>query len=261
MNDQSGKGIAMIPRDISGLWHDVRSAMSLLTRLPLPQMAAPRGAEAAWAWPIAGLFVGGLAATTGAALLAIGVPVTIAAVGVLATAAVVTGALHEDGLADTVDGFFGGWTRERRLEIMKDSHIGSFGTLALILTVLVRWAALCALLPVSIWGVIAVATLSRAPMGGLMAALPNARGKGLSQSVGQPDAQTVWVGVALALIISVLCVELAATLIIAASVALVTLGVALVARTRIGGQTGDVLGASQQLAEVVALTALAAMFA
>jgi adenosylcobinamide-GDP ribazoletransferase len=182
-------------------------------------------------------------------------------VGVLLAGAVTTGALHEDGLADTVDGFFGGWTRERRLDIMKDSHIGSYGTLALILSVLARWAALCAVLPVSIWAVVAVAALSRAPMAVVMWALPNARGQGLSQSVGRPDAQAAWVAVALALIAGVLALELAATLMVALCVAVAVLGLMALARARIGGQTGDVLGATQQVAEVVALCVLAGFLA
>ena len=249
----------MIPRDISGLWHDVASAIGLLTRLPLPYLAQPRGAEAAWAWPVVGLVVGGIAASVGAVLMAAGVPVTLAAVAVLAAGAVATGALHEDGLADTVDGFFGGWTPERRLEIMKDSHIGSYGTLALILSVLARWAALCAVLPVSVWAVVAVAALSRAPMAVVMWALANARGKGLSQSVGRPDAVAVGVAVALALIAGVLAMELAATLMVALCVGMAVLGVMVLAHARIGGQTGDVLGATQQVAEVVALSVLAAL--
>ncbi|MCU0801978.1 MAG: adenosylcobinamide-GDP ribazoletransferase [Rhodobacteraceae bacterium] len=244
-----------MPRDISGLWRDVSSALGLLTRLPV-RVEHPRGAEAAWAWPVAGVLVGGLAALAGAALLAMGVPITVAAVGVLGVQAVVTGALHEDGLADTVDGFFGGWTRERRLEIMKDSHIGSYGVLALVLTVLARWAALCVVLPVSVWAVVGVAALSRAPMAAVMWALPNARGKGLSHGVGRPDLQAVWVAVALALIVGVLAVEMAA-LGVALVTALAVLGVMALARARIGGQTGDVLGATQQVSEVVGLVVLA----
>lgn len=250
----------MIPRDISGLWHDVASAIGLLTRLPV-RVDHPRGAEAAWAWPLAGVGVGAMAVAVGAGLMAVGVPVGVAAVGVLGAGAVVTGALHEDGLADTVDGFFGGWTPERRLDIMKDSHIGSYGTLALILTVLARWAALCAVLPVSVWAVVGVAALSRAPMAVVMWALPSARGNGLSQSVGRPDAQAVGVAVALALMVGVLMMELAATLMVALMVGLVTLGVIALARARIGGQTGDVLGAVQQACELVGLVVLAAMLA
>jgi adenosylcobinamide-GDP ribazoletransferase len=251
----------MIPRDISGLGRDLASGLGLLTRLPVPlSMAAQarRGAEAAWAWPLVGVVVGGIAACAGAVLMAMGVPVTVAAVGVLAASAVVTGALHEDGLADTVDGFFGGWTRERRLEIMKDSHIGSYGVLALVLTVLARWAALCAVMPLSLWAFVAVAAMSRAPMAVVMWALPNARGRGLAHGVGSPDFQAVWVGVALALIVGVLAVEMVAVG-VALGMAVAVLGMMALARARIGGQTGDVLGACQQVAEVVGLVVLAAV--
>lgn len=251
----------MIPRDIPGLSNDLLSAFGLLSRLPLPQPHTPRGAPAAWAWPLVGAATGAIAATIAALLLALGVPVTVAAVAVLATQALATGALHEDGLADTADGLFGGWTPARRLEIMKDSHIGSYGTLGLILTVLARWTALVAILHVSVWGIIAVAALSRAPMAAVMAALPNARGTGLAQSVGRPDLQVVLVAIALALIASILTVELTATLLMALMITAVTLATALTARARIGGQTGDVLGATQQLAELAALTTLATMIA
>jgi adenosylcobinamide-GDP ribazoletransferase len=247
----------MIARDISGIWRDVVSAVGLLTRLPV-HVDRPRGAEAAWAWPLVGVVVGGIAAVVGWGMMAVGVPVTVAAVAVLGAGAVVTGALHEDGLADTVDGFFGGWTRERRLEIMKDSHIGSYGALALVFSVLTRWAALCAVMPVSIGAVVGVAAMSRAPMAVVMWALPNARGKGLSQSVGQPDFQAMWVAVALALIVGVLAVEMVA-IGVALGMAVAVLGVMALARARIGGQTGDVLGATQQLCEVVGLVVLAAV--
>ncbi len=247
----------MIPNDISGLWRDFASGLGLLTRLPV-HLDHPRGAEAAWAWPLVGLVVGGVSALAGWLMMVVGVPVTVAAVGVLGVGAVVTGALHEDGLADTVDGFFGGWTPERRLEIMKDSHIGSYGVLVLVLSVLARWSALCAVLPVSVWAVVGVAALSRAPMAVVMWALPNARGRGLSHGVGQPDRQAVWVGAALALIVGVLAMELVA-LWVAVVMGGATLGVMALARARIGGQTGDVLGAVQQVCEVAGLVVLAAV--
>jgi adenosylcobinamide-GDP ribazoletransferase len=91
-----------------------------------------------------------------------------------------------------------------------------------------------------------------------MWALPNARGKGLSQSVGQPDFQAVWVAVALALIVGVLAVEMVA-IGVALGMAVAVLGVMALARARIGGQTGDVLGATQQVCEVMGLVVLAAV--
>jgi adenosylcobinamide-GDP ribazoletransferase len=245
----------VILRDILG---DVRSAMGLLTRLPLPAMATPRGAQAAWAWPVVGGVVGGMAAIVAWGMLALGLPVGIVAGAVLVVQVVTTGALHEDGLADTVDGFFGGWTHERRLEIMKDSHICSYGTLALILSVGLRWQALTVICHAPL-ALIAVATLSRAPMAVVMAVLPNARGTGLAQSVGRPGTQVAAIAVLIAVVVSGVTAGPWATTMMVLGIAVVTLLVAQTAHARIGGQTGDVLGATQQMCEVAGLVTLAAL--
>jgi adenosylcobinamide-GDP ribazoletransferase len=245
----------VILRDILG---DVRSALGLLTRLPLPAMPAPRGAQAAWAWPVVGVVVGGMAAIVAWGVLRTGLPAGIVAGVVLVVQVAVTGALHEDGLADTVDGFFGGWTRERRLDIMKDSHIGSYGTLALILSVGLRWQALAVLCAAPL-GIIAVAALSRAPMAVVMAALPNARGSGLAQSVGRPGLQVAGMAVAIAVVVSGVTSGPWATVVVGGAMVVATLMVVQTARARIGGQTGDVLGAVQQVCEVVGLVILMVM--
>jgi adenosylcobinamide-GDP ribazoletransferase len=239
---------------------DLRSALALLTRLPLPYpRTAPRGAAAAWAWPVVGVIIGAMSGMVAMLSLALGLTPAVAAALTLGSQAVLTGAMHEDGLGDAADGLWGGWDKARRLEIMKDSHIGSYGVLALILVTLARWSALSALLATGyhFGAIVAVAALSRAPMAVLMAWLPNARGAGLSASVGQPSAKVAGVAV---LIAGVLCVVLtgwnAFGMVLFACVT--TLGLGLVARAKIGGQTGDILGAAQQLAEAAALCALAA---
>lgn len=239
---------------------DVQLALALLTRLPLPGRALPdRGAGAAWAWPLAGIAVGGLAALVAGTAQALGLPAGIAAALALGGQALATGAMHEDGLADTADGLWGGWTRERRLEIMKDSRSGSYGVAALVLVTLLRWTALAAVLEAGGWALpLAVAVLSRVPMVVLMAWLPNARGEGLSQSLGRPDlrqaltAAGVGLGVALA-------VAGGPGLAMAGAAGAAALALGLVARAKIGGQTGDILGASQQLSEAAALVAAAAL--
>lgn len=238
---------------------DLRAALSLLSRLPLPPPAQFPVPPAVWAWPVAGALLGALASGAGMAALAAGVPVGVAAALVLALGALLTGAMHEDGLADSCDGLWGGWTRERRLEIMKDSHIGSYGVMGLLLVTLARWSAVVGLLQAGEWApLIAAAALSRAPMAALLAGLPNARGHGLSAAVGRPGmgAACVAVGVALGL---ALALAGPAGLIAAAAAAATTLGLGALARRKIGGQTGDILGASQQLAEMAALAALAAL--
>ncbi len=235
---------------------DILSAFGLLTRLPLPPYT-PVGAGAAWAWPLVGVVVATLAALAGWAGHGLGPG--IAAGVVLAVQALLTGAMHEDGLADTADGLWGGWTKQRRLEIMRDSHIGSYGVLALLLVTLMRWSALTALIAGGHWGaVIAAGALSRAPMAVLMALMPNARDDGLSQAVGRPAFGTALAASVLALGLATLAVGPVATLAAALLAALSCAALALLAKARIGGQTGDILGASQQLAEVAVLAALAA---
>ena len=248
-----GKG-DIAGRVLGAVW----SAVALLSRLPVPDHT-PRGAGAAWAWPIVGLVVGGIAALVAALAMSIGLPAGVTAALAMACSAILTGALHEDGLADTADGFFGARDTDRRLAIMKDSHIGSFGTLALILVTLARWSALAVLCATggALVALVATGALSRVPMVALMAALPNARGHGLSQSVGRPRRD---VALSAAIIAGALGVLLAGWISVWIGLALagLTLGLAALARARIGGQTGDVLGASQQLAEVICLALFAA---
>ncbi len=245
-------------RDTSArLFTDLCSAFGLLTRLPAPQTARHR-ANAAWGWPLVGLVVGGLTAGAGAGALALGLPLGVAAAVTICTGTIATGALHEDGLADSADGLFGGWTTERRLEIMKDSHIGSYGTLALVLVMMAKIAALSVLLGAGTYGaVIAAAVISRAPMAAIMALLPAARTNGLSHGVGRPSRGAAGAAVAIAFLLALMLTQGALIMILAA--ALAALGVALVARARLGGQTGDILGAAQQMAELAALMAASAI--
>jgi adenosylcobinamide-GDP ribazoletransferase len=237
---------------------DLLSAFALLSRLPLPNHTGV-GARSAWAWPLVGAVLGALAAAVASAALWLGVTPGVTAALVLATGALLTGGLHEDGLSDTADGLFGGWTRERRLEIMKDSRVGSYGVLALVLVTLARWSALTALMVHGgHWAaLVATGALSRAPMALIMALLPNARGTGLSHATGQPSPAVALVAVAIAAAMTGALVGWAAVPMLAAA-AVTMVALAVVALRKIGGQTGDILGASQQLVEVACLTVLAA---
>lgn len=236
--------------------HDLLSAFGLLTRLPLPQTTRHR-ANAAWCWPLVGLGVGAVALGIGWLGLQAGVAPGTAAALTMGAGVMVTGALHQDGLADTADGLFGGWTPERRLDIMKDSHIGSYGTLALIIVSLALWSALGGLVAAEDWvAIAAAAALSRAPMAVTMAALPNARKAGLSSSVGRPSRGAAAIAVVLAVLICVgLTQDLRQTLAMVVACAVASLWVAVTAQRKIGGQTGDILGATQQLSLVAALIA------
>ncbi len=241
---------------------DILSAFALLTRLPLPNHRGT-GAASAWAWPLVGAVLGALGAALASAALWLGVTPGVAAVLVLALGAMLTGGLHEDGLSDTADGLYGGWTRERRLEIMKDSRVGSYGVLALVLVTLARWSALTAVLVFAgptqgFWAVlVATGVLSRAPMVLMIALLPNARGEGLSHATGRPGPVVAFVGLVLAMAIAGVLTGWTAVPLIFAALA-TTVALAFSALRRIGGQTGDILGASQQLAEVACLAVVSA---
>jgi adenosylcobinamide-GDP ribazoletransferase len=244
-------------RDIAiRLPSDLLSAFALLSRLPLPNHTGT-GAASAWAWPLVGVLLGALGATLASAALWLGVTPGVTAALVLALGAMLTGGLHEDGLSDTADGLFGGWTRERRLEIMKDSRVGSYGVLALVVVTLARWSALTALLVQGgYWPALIVAgAASRAPMALIMALLPNARGEGLSHATGRPSPATALVGLGLAAALAVALTGWGAVPMIFAALG-VALWLAFTALRRIGGQTGDILGATQQLAEVACLAVL-----
>lgn len=235
---------------------DIPTAIGLLSRLPVSS-GGTRGAAAAWAFPLVGLIIGLLAAITGWVLTALGLSANLTAAFVLLTMIITTGAMHEDGLADTVDGLWGGWEPTRRLEIMKDSHIGTYGVIALILSLLIRWGTLSALINADMLaiGVISVATLSRAPMVVMMALMPHARTDGLSASVGRVAAKTAQIAALIAIIVTLALLGWAAITAIAITT-LAALITALIAQQKIGGQTGDILGATQQISEIAALTAL-----
>ena len=241
---------------------DIFAGFALLTRLPLraSDAALARGAAAAWSWPLVGAVLGGIAGLAAVVLLSLGLPAPVAAGLCLGLMVVMTGALHEDGLADTADGFWGGWTVERRLEIMKDSHIGSYGVIALILSLGLRWLALSTLFEagLALPALIAAGALSRAVMPALMHALPPAREGGLSRSVGRVSFDTAVLAAAVAMVLALLALGLAALpLVLAATVA--GWGIGALARAKIGGQTGDILGAAQQMAEISLLLLLASL--
>lgn len=241
---------------------DPLTALSLLTRLPLPSQSNSRTAEAAWAYPLAGLVVAGLAALVGLAALGLDLPAALAALLALAALVMLTGAMHEDGLADVADGFWGGWDRAARLEIMRDSRIGTYGVVALCLGLAARWSALWMLYDAgaapATAALLSCAALSRASMPVLMATLPHARNDGLSHHVGRVLPWTAVLGAALALVCALALIGSAALPVMLCAAA-VLLGLAALAHHKIGGQTGDILGAGQQLTEIAALFSCVAL--
>ena len=244
---------------------DLGLAGSLLTRIPLPQPAAvtPDGmARAQRAFPLIGAIVGLAIGIFDRCLLAIGIPELAAAALALGAGALLTGALHEDGLADVADGFGGGRDREKKLAIMRDSRIGSYGVLALLVSFVAKCSALASLPLVEIIPALVVAhALARAAIPVVTINMPFARDDGLGKSAGRPDIASAIIAVVIGVVIALLCLPfgMAVFAVIVAAVAAAV--IAVLAWRQIGGVTGDVFGAIEQATETAVLLLLAAQYA
>lgn len=238
---------------------DLALALVWLTRLPMGRWlgrSPPPLAAAVWAFPVVGLVAGSVAAAVLALAVWLGLPLAASVVLAMLGQIWLTGALHEDGLADYADGC-GARDRNRALEIMRDSRIGTYGVLALIGTVALRGTALVALAQASVadacLALIAAGVLSRAGMAAALAWMPPARRDGLGQGAGRVEPARLAVALSIAVLTALACDAIPAALACAAA----QFWLARAARRRLGGQTGDVLGAIQQVGEVAVLLVLA----
>ncbi len=247
----------------NGLARDIKIGISICTRLPLPYSAPIEScdvARASWAFPVAGIVVGGAGALVHATASGIRLPSTLAAALALGATLLITGCLHEDGLADTADGLGGGRDRARKLEIMRDSRLGTYGACALVMSLLLRWTALAAMAsPIAVGSSLIAAHVSaRAALPVFMRFVPPARFDGLSAQAGQPALRSAAVAVLLGVLVLATTLGLAATIIGLVLATCVGLFMAWLSMRQIGGQTGDVLGALEQIIEIIILlTALA----
>lgn len=255
---------------IGDLAADLAMALRFYSRLPLPAREAgdhdaPALDRIAYAIPLAGLVIGLIGGGVLLLARALQFPTLLSAALAVAVMVLITGAVHEDGLADTADGLGGGRDRTQRLAIMRDSRVGTFGAVALVLSLLLRVAALDALLTTTnplrtAFALAAAAAASRAAGILLLRALPPARADGASAAFGQPSpAATMACALTAALIVACLVVPSFGVGAMFAGLLAPLLALAIIARLGvrlIGGQTGDLAGATQQLAEIVFLLAL-----
>jgi adenosylcobinamide-GDP ribazoletransferase len=257
--------------ELNAVADDLKVGIAFLTRVParlfwsepVPQ---PDFRRAARVFPVIGALVG----FAGGAVLVVashlGESGLVAAALAVLTTMVLTNGLHEDGLADTVDGFGGGATTERKLEIMDDSRIGTYGAAALVFSILLRVGALTALANVgafrAAWALVAAEAVSRAAIVRLWHELPAARLGGLAAETGPPDERAMVISIAAAAVI-VAIVIIPSTGFTAAVVATVlaiaaTYVFSRISAKQIGGRTGDTLGACQQIAAIAFLIGVAA---
>jgi adenosylcobinamide-GDP ribazoletransferase len=248
-----------------GLVSDLAIALAFYTRLPVPLRTPVDGAalaRASWCSPLVGALIGAIAGFAYWVSVRLNMPQLVAAAIAVATSMMLTGCLHEDGLADTADGFGGGASRERALDIMRDSRIGTFGACALIVSFALRAGAIADLPKAGLvaWALIGAHAMARAGLPLFMRLLPPARPDGLAAQAGAPPVEGAWISLAIGAVILWIALGFAAALIALVSVLVGSAVVALMSNRKIGGQTGDVLGTVEQVGECIVLMTTAARF-
>jgi len=247
-----------------GWFGDLELMLGHMTRLPARAAGrtgfSERLPRALRVVPVVGLIVGAIGGFVYGVAIWFDLPPFIAATLAVVSTAVASGAYHEDGLADTADGFGGSYEREQKLAIMSDSRHGSFGVLALVASFLLRIGALAAIAePGFVFAALVTAhAVSRATMPAVMRWCPPAKREGQGFDAGKPEANAVWVAIAIAAVIALVGLGVAAFPAVLATIIAAGIAVA-IAQRQVGGYTGDVLGAVQQVSEIAMLLALVAL--
>ncbi len=259
-----------MPRPLSAALHQCRLffiALQFFTRLPIPRWV---GFETDWLHHASRYFplVGVVVAAIGAAVYALAAwlwPTPVAVLLATAAGIYATGAFHEDGFADMCDGFGGGMTRERVLEIMKDSRIGAYGAIGIGCLLALKCVVLAMLPPAAVVGALFLAhPLSRLAACALIWRLEYARAEGkakpLAQEMTTAEFAIAALGACLPAALLGLYGHLPWTALLggALAAALAALWLARKIVLRLGGYTGDCLGAVQQVTEVVLYLAVLA---
>lgn len=255
---------------MDGIVTDTARAVAFLSRLPVPDRffgeAETDMTTSARAYPLAGLVLTLPAGILLFLTLVLGLSPVFAAALAIACQLPITGGLHEDGLADCADGFGAGGDRDRILVVMRDSTIGAFGGLALIMSVLLRVAGLAAIaMSASAFAAalafLSAAVISRGAMVWHWHVLPAARAEGVAASIGRPEKETavfaVTCGALLAAALALTASGVAGALTSILLVAIVCSVFVRMTERAVGGHTGDTIGATQQICEIAALLGLA----
>src|SRR6516164_29434 len=258
-----GKGMTP-PAWLRRFGTDLAICVAFCTRLPLASSVPIEGrdvARASWALPVAGALIGAIAAVVYWLAHRIGLPPSPAAALALAAGVAITGALHEDGLADTADGFGGGKDREHKLAIMRGSRLGTYGACALAASFMLRWSALASLagpLPVAV-ALVAAHASGRAALPAFLCWVPPARSDGLSADAGKPPAASAAAAAFIGACILLVAFGARGALLCLLLLSLTSVAMAWLSLRQIGGQTGDAAGALEQAGECLVLLAAAVL--
>lgn len=247
---------------LGGLSTELKTGLAFLTRLPVrsPPLAGEDLLRASWTFPVIGAGIGASGALVYWLAYALGLQAFVGAALAVTATLLLTGGLHEDGLADTADGFGADAGLERKLAIMRDSQIGTYGAAALVLSLMLRIGAIASLADPALVAaaLIAAHAGARAAMLIFMRGVSSARDNGLSADAGVPPQNSSLIAAGIAVVVLLLCLGFGATLVALLLLALGGGTMAWLSLRQIGGQTGDVLGAFEQVAEILILLTAAA---
>ncbi len=245
--------------------NDLLVALLFLTRIPLKinmnfSMAAV--GSSVRCFPLVGLVVGGISGGVFFTLNLLGLPVFVCATIAVGLQILITGALHEDAIGDVADGFGGGATKDKKLEIMRDSRVGTYAVVTLIIAITLKITAIGSMYPevLALPVIISAAVASRGMLAWGMYLMPSARKDGLGASAGKPQLISVVGALIFTIIIPVALIGpfAASAALLGAFVSTGLMG--WIAHRQIGGQTGDVLGSLQQVSEITFLVITAGLF-
>ncbi len=233
------------------------SAFAVLSRIPLPKFE--HTPNCVWAYPLVGVVLGALYVLVFDLLTWGGASPSVAIVGILIAMAILTGALHLDGLADTVDGICGGQDIKHRQKIMKDSHIGTYGVCILILAFLLYFTTLNSLAEKQymIYPLMAVCVISRMGMGGLQMTTDTAKDTGTLACVSDLDSwqkqDNLYMIILLGTTISILFIGVFDTVYLMVCTGIIVYILRKIFMAKVGGVTGDTLGATQVILDITLL--------
>ncbi len=245
-------------------FRDIAAAVMILTRIPIKwsyfSEKEPDISQSLWAYPVVGIIISIFSICVYLVSVSLGWPVFVSSASALLVTVLITGAFHEDGLADVCDGFWGGYTKDRKLEIMKDSRVGTYGVLALLFSLALRIMFLSSLATYeAISALIITACVSRTIIVSLLTVMKPAVTDGMGVKAGKPSIYSLCLSITISVVTTYFLAGVGVTgLVISVSV-LALLFVRFVALRHIGGYTGDVLGAGQQVSEIFIYAALATL--
>ena len=236
----------------------LRAAVSFLTVLPVANADGSPGERLGRAYfPAIGALIGLAGGLVAVSVGAVSSPLLGAAAAVAALA-VLTGAIHLDGLADTADGLLTHGDATRRLEVMRDPRLGSYGVTAVVVVLILEVAAISSMAPLrALTGLVIAGALSRFATAAVISFVPYVRPSGLGVAAWEPKRRALDLAVGAATAASVCLLDPLRALAALPLVALVALSLVTVARRRLGGATGDVCGAVAELCQLAVLLVFA----